>query len=70
MISASFLTSKNIPLTLTKLNKTDVDLIHVDVKDNKYVKGKSYFTQKRILVIQMEYQQQMNQSSYHNYSYY
>lgn len=41
MISASFLTSKNIPLTLTKLNKTDVDLIHVDVKDNKYVKGKT-----------------------------
>ncbi len=41
MISASFLTSKNIPNTLTKLNKTDVDYIHVDVKDNKYVSGKT-----------------------------
>ena len=41
MISASFLTSKDIPLTLTKLNDTDVDLIHVDVMDGKYVENKS-----------------------------
>lgn len=41
MISASFLTSKDIPLTLTKLNDTDVDFIHVDVMDGKYVETKS-----------------------------
>ena len=41
MISASFLTSKNIPDTLTKLNNTDVDYIHVDVMDGKYVSNKS-----------------------------
>ena len=41
MISASFLTSKNIPDTLTKLNNTDVDFIHVDVMDGKYVENKS-----------------------------
>ena len=41
MISASFLTSKNIPDTLTKLNNTDVDYIHIDVLDGKYVEGKS-----------------------------
>lgn len=41
MISASFLTSKDIPKTLTKLNDTDVDFIHVDVMDGKYVENKS-----------------------------
>ena len=41
MISASFLTSKDIPNTLTKLNNTDVDYIHVDVMDGKYVENKS-----------------------------
>lgn len=41
MISASFLTSKDIPKTLTELNNTDVDYIHVDVLDGKYVEGKS-----------------------------
>lgn len=41
MISASFLTSKDIPNTLTKLNDTDVDFIHVDVMDGKYVENKS-----------------------------
>lgn len=41
MISASFLTSKDIPSTLTKLNNTDVDYIHVDVMDGKYVENKS-----------------------------
>lgn len=40
-ISASFLTSKNIPQTLTKLNITDVDYIHVDVMDGKFVKNKT-----------------------------
>ena len=41
MISASFLSSDNIPLTLTKLNETDVDYIHVDVMDGKYVSNKT-----------------------------
>ena len=41
MISASFLTSENIPDTLIKLNNTDVDYIHIDVLDGKYVEGKS-----------------------------
>lgn len=40
-ISASFLSSKNIPLDLTKLNETDVDFIHVDVMDGKFVKNKT-----------------------------
>lgn len=57
-ISASFLGAKNIPDTLTKLNVTDVDYIHVDVMDGKYVKNKtmpfselcniSYYTRKRL----------------------
>ena len=41
MISASFLTSKDIPKTLTELNDTDVDYIHVDVMDGRYVENKS-----------------------------
>ena len=40
-ISASFLSSKNIPLDLTKLNDTDVDFIHVDIMDGKFVKNKT-----------------------------
>ena len=40
-ISASFLSSKNIPQDLTKLNETDVDYIHVDIMDGKFVKGKT-----------------------------
>ncbi len=40
-IAASFLTSKNIPKTLIKLNNTDVDYIHVDVMDGKFVKNKT-----------------------------
>lgn len=40
-ISASFLGSKNIPKTLTDLNITDVDYIHVDVMDGKFVKNKT-----------------------------
>ena len=41
LVSASFLDSKQIPFDLTKLNETDVDYIHVDVMDGKYVKNKS-----------------------------
>ena len=41
MISVSFLSSKNIPETLKKLNETDADFIHVDVMDGKYVSNKS-----------------------------
>lgn len=40
-ISASFLGSKKIAKDLEKLNETDVDFIHVDVMDGKFVKGKS-----------------------------
>lgn len=40
-ISASFLSSKNIPIDLIKLNATDADLIHVDVMDGKFVKNKT-----------------------------
>ena len=59
-ISASFLSSKNIPLDLTKLNDTDVDLIHVDIMDGKFVKNKTMpfsemkniykYTNKRLIV--------------------
>ena len=57
-IAASFLGSKNAALALKKLNITDVDFIHVDIKDGKYVKGKTmpfselssitYYTEKRL----------------------
>jgi len=40
-ISASFLSSKNIPLDLTKLNDTDVDFIHVDIMDGKFVRNRT-----------------------------
>lgn len=40
-ISASFLSSKNIPVDLVKLNDTDVDFIHVDIMDGKFVKNKT-----------------------------
>lgn len=40
-ISASFLSSKNIPNTLKKLNETDVDYIHVDIMDGKFTKSKT-----------------------------
>ncbi len=57
-ISVSFLSSKNIPKDLMKLNQTDADYIHVDIMDGKFVKRKtmpfsemkhiSDFTQKRL----------------------
>jgi len=40
-VSASFLSSKNVPVDLGKLNDTDVDYIHVDIMDGKFVKGKT-----------------------------
>ena len=40
-VSVSFLSSKNIPKDLKLLNDTDVDLIHVDVMDGKFVKNKT-----------------------------
>ena len=40
-ISASFLSSKNIPRDLSLLNDTDVDFIHVDIMDGKFVKNKT-----------------------------
>ena len=40
-VSASFLSSKNIPEDLTKLNDTDVDFIHLDIMDGKFVKNKT-----------------------------
>ena len=57
-ISVSFLSSKNIPKDLMKLNQTDADYIHVDIMDGKFVKRKtmpfsemkhiSDYTQKRL----------------------
>lgn len=40
-ISVSYLGCKKIGQTLNDLNLTDVDYIHVDVMDGKYVKGKT-----------------------------
>lgn len=58
LLAASFLGSKNAGRVLKQLNVTDIDLIHVDVMDGKYVKNKcnsykevlemSYYTQKRL----------------------
>ncbi len=41
LISTSFLSSKNIPKDLQKLNDTSTDYIHVDIMDGKFVKGKT-----------------------------
>ena len=40
-VSATFLGSKNIAMDLKKLNDTDVDYIHVDVMDGKFVPNKT-----------------------------
>lgn len=40
-IAVSYLTSKDIPTDLRKLSVTDVDYIHVDVMDGKFVKNKT-----------------------------
>ncbi|MBQ8131998.1 MAG: ribulose-phosphate 3-epimerase [Bacilli bacterium] len=40
-VSASFLSSKNIPMDLRKLDQTDVDYIHVDIMDGKFVPNKT-----------------------------
>ncbi|MBE6157488.1 MAG: ribulose-phosphate 3-epimerase [Firmicutes bacterium] len=41
LVSASFLSSNNPPEDLKKLNETDVDYIHVDIMDGKFVKNKT-----------------------------
>lgn len=41
LISTSFLSSKNIPDDLRKLDKTNTDYIHVDFMDGKFVPNKS-----------------------------
>lgn len=40
-VSASFLSSKDPAKDLSKLNETDVDYIHVDVMDGKFVPNKT-----------------------------
>lgn len=40
-VSASFLSSKNPAEDLVKLNDTDVDYIHVDIMDGKFVSNKT-----------------------------
>lgn len=41
LISTSFLSSKNPPKDIQKLNETDTDYIHVDIMDGKFVKNKT-----------------------------
>lgn len=40
-VSVTFLSSKDIPKDLEKLNQTDTDFIHVDVMDGKFVSNKT-----------------------------
>lgn len=40
-VSASFLSSKDPALDIRKLNETDVDYIHVDIMDGKFVPNKT-----------------------------
>ena len=41
LVSASFLSSNNPPEDLKKLNETNIDYIHVDIMDGKFVKNKT-----------------------------
>lgn len=41
LISTSFLSSKNVPRDLKRLNETDTDYIHVDIMDGKFVSHKT-----------------------------
>ena len=41
LVAASFLSSKDIGRDLRVLNDTDIDFIHVDVMDGKFVKNKT-----------------------------
>lgn len=41
LVSTSFLSSKNIPRDLKKLNETNTDYIHVDIMDGKFVSNKT-----------------------------
>lgn len=40
-VSVSFLSSKNVPVDLQRLNDTDVDYIHVDIMDGRFVSNKT-----------------------------
>ena len=40
-VSASFLSSKDIPKDLVQLDHTDIDYIHVDIMDGKFVSNKT-----------------------------
>ena len=40
-VSVSFLNSSNVPRDLKRLNETDVDYIHVDIMDGKFVPNKT-----------------------------
>ena len=40
-VSVSFLSSNNAPMDLVKLNNTDVDYIHVDIMDGRFVSNKT-----------------------------
>ncbi len=40
-VCASFLSSKNPAIDLAKLDKTDIDYIHVDIMDGKFVSNKT-----------------------------
>jgi len=40
-VSSSFLTSRNVPRDLKQLNDTDIDYIHLDIMDGKFVKNKT-----------------------------
>lgn len=40
-VSVSFLSSKNVVVDLRRLNDTDVDYIHVDIMDGKFVSNKT-----------------------------